>query len=553
MMHFTHKTFIKIVLSTTLACMTTHATPPQITVIFIIDQFAFHYLYKIKPYLTGGIKMLLDNGVQFENAHHPHAMPETAVGHAALNTGTLAKDHGIIADYWVDPASGKQIESDEDDPITAGVFGPNNTTYTYGKGPSLLAIDGLSDQFVLQSRPHTPHKAFALSIKSRAAVLTAGKLAKAVWFDTATGLFTSSKAYYDKLPSWITKFNEQKKVDKLTSVQWDLFFAKTSKAYDFYDIKNYTCSSIHETRIGKPIAITQACKDKNTFEPVILSPLGDKLVLDLAHACIEQHLTPNTRLLLWLSLSCLDLVGHRYGPDSLEALDMIYHLDKELKNFMHYVQKKVGHSNVLFALTADHGVVPLHCVLQDEGIKNARKIATQEIIDQMNKSTKKNHGIDALITNCQMPQFYFDRDKIKKLPEETYNKIMQDLKTFLINTPGIKMAWSATELDTLPFDPEFQTIERFFKMQRYPGRSGDLFVQVEPFTIITRFAQGTTHESPYNYDTHVPLTIYKQGEFEHKKIFKRVYTTQFANTMAQILQVGKPSASTFELLPGIFG
>jgi hypothetical protein len=71
--------------------------------------------------------------------------------------------------------------------------------------------------------------------------------------------------------------------------------------------------------------------------------------------------------------------------------------------------------------------------------------------------------------------------------------------------------------------------------------------------LLSKYKAGTTHESPYNYDTHVPLVIYQPGKYEHISIIKKVYATQLANTLAQILNIQKPPASTAQLLPGIFG
>jgi len=46
-------------------------------------------------------------------------------------------------------------------------------------------------------------------------------------------------------------------------------------------------------------------------------------------------------MLLWLSLSTLDLVGHFYGPDSMEAIDTLYHVDRQIKDLMKFIAKKI--------------------------------------------------------------------------------------------------------------------------------------------------------------------------------------------------------------------
>ena len=49
-----------------------------------------------------------------------------------------------------------------------------------------------------------------------------------------------------------------------------------------------------------------------------------------------------------------------------------------------------------------------------------------------------------------------------------------------------------------------------------------------------------------------PSTIFHPGKFERRYVRKRVAALQLANTLAEILNVPKPSASTYEILPDLF-
>ena len=103
------------------------AQAPKVSVVFVIDQFAHHYLRKIQPNLRGGIKFLLDNAVVYNQANYPHAGPSTAVGHTALSTGCFAKDHGVIGNKWC--AKGEKIRV----------------------ATKHIMVDGISDQFLKSS------------------------------------------------------------------------------------------------------------------------------------------------------------------------------------------------------------------------------------------------------------------------------------------------------------------------------------------------------------------------------------------------------------------
>ena len=151
--------------------------PPRLTVVLVVDQFAHHYINKLYPQLKHGLRYLLDNGVVYTNAHMPHGQPSTATGHAGLNTGTCAKDHGFVANAWYE--NGKKVACDNDASGNAFVFSPDGM-HDYGKSAHRLMVDGLSDQCVLQSQPNSNFAVYSISGKSRSAIATASKLGKAV-------------------------------------------------------------------------------------------------------------------------------------------------------------------------------------------------------------------------------------------------------------------------------------------------------------------------------------------------------------------------------------
>jgi hypothetical protein len=412
-------------------------------------------------------------------------------------------------------------------------------------------VENITDQFVLQSKPDNPYLAFALSIKSRAAILCASKLGKAIWFDKQTGRFTSSKAYFKHLPHWLTTFNAEHNISALNPICWNLALDKKTGAYAFQNIENYTFAS-EPSMINKTFFLPEKNIENDPYVHFYTNPISNQYLLDLAQTCIQECLTPKTHMLLWISLSSLDLIGHRFGPDSLEAIDTIYHIDQQLQHFMQYVHKKVGKKNTLWVLTADHGVLPMQGILQLEGISTAHKLSPETLISDMNAHIEHTHGFKNMVTHFQMPQFYLNSQITQEMNLQELDAIGMSLKKFLLNVPGIKNAWTDQDLNVFSFDPTKQELETYFKNQRYPGRSGNVFVQLQPYTLLSKYSKGTTHESPYTYDTHVPLVIYQPGSQKHSSVIQKVYLTQLANTLAQILGTRKPPASTAQVLPGIF-
>ncbi len=522
--------------------------PPKLTVIIVVDQFGYHYIPKLYPHLQYGLKTLVDKGIVYENTYLPHGMPATGTGHTGFNTGTYAKDHGIIANGWITP-SGEKVACDDDTAERAAVFSASGF-YPYGKSARNIMVNGISDQFMLASQPNKPHLVFGLSYKSRAAICTAGQLGKAFWFDKESGLFTSSKAYYDKLPQWIIEFS-QKQQPFVKNCAWQLMYPETSEAYNFYHIRNYTYANRPYSSINTLTCVTNDTVDKKR-DCFSTSPHANKFIFDLAFSCIDTQSTesPNSNMLVWVCVSSLDKLGHTYGTEALEAIDMIYHLDKQLQDFMEQIATKFDKKDVLFGLTADHGSGQIVELMHDRGLDSARRISASDLLRSLNQYLKKTHDVDNCVLKIKQPHCHLNMKVFDTLDRALQEKIMQSIKTFLLQQPGIKQAWTYDELYTLSFDPN--QLEDYFKQQLFKGRSGQLIMQTYPYVIITDFPKGLSHKTPYEYDTHIPLILYQAGQIEGKKIYQKVWGLQLANTLAQILRVQKPSASTFDALPGIF-
>ncbi len=168
---------------------------------------------------------------------------------------------------------------------------------------------------------------------------------------------------------------------------------------------------------------------------------------------------------------------------------------------------------------------------------------------KLNALIEKKYGITGVLKAFEPTFFMFNHELMNTLPEQTKTNIINDLKSALIQTEGIKAAWTADELINSPFQPE--QLEHFYKTQLFKTRSGDLFCMPEPYCQITHYPTGTSHLSPYEYDTHVPLVLYQKSYLQKKVIDQKVWAPQLPVTLAQILHIKRPAASIYQSLPGV--
>jgi arylsulfatase A-like enzyme len=76
-------------------------------------------------------------------------------------------------------------------------------------------------------------------------------------------------------------------------------------------------------------------------------------------------------------------------------------------------------------------------------------------------------------------------------------------------------------------------------------RGGDLVIVLEPYWVYG--AKGTTHGTPYNYDTHVPIIFMGSG-IKAGRYNQRAAPNDIAPTLATMLDVEIPSGSSGRVL-----
>ena len=518
--------------------------PPKLVIGLVVDSLSPYTLHKIKSHLHGGLRYLLDKGIVCTNVHHPHAKPSTAVGHAALSTGTHADAHGIIDNYWFDE-QGNKVRCDSDETENAAVFTPHANTYPFGISAHRLMADGLADQLMMASHQSKEHTFYALSLKSKPTVMLASRLGKGIWFDKKTGTFTTSKAYFDALPAWLQGFNNKIAL----STTWQRASPSNPAADASCERNRYTFAS------EKKLIDTTFAIDLTQEQPLhtfMKTPAAQQLLFDLALATLK-HLQPKKKsgtTVLWLSLSPHDLVAHSHGPHSAEAIDMLYHLDKQLHTFIRKVHRMANKKDTLFIFTADHACMPISEITKRKGLSLARRIDVTALRKKMNTILYQNFGIKNLVQHYKAPSFYLNMHTFSALENKRQRTILVALQHFLQAQPGIKKVWTYDELrSSLPGKHSFQS---FFKHQLYPGRSGQLICFVHPYTNLTPFTHGTSHRTPYHYDTQVPLIFYRKGALGGKLIERKVWSPQVPVSLARLLHIPKPSASSYEVIADLF-
>lgn len=498
---------------------------PKLVVLISIDQGRADYFERFDKQFTGGLKRFHSEGIVFTNADLNYASTETGPGHATLSTGSYPATNGILANEWHDPKTKKQVYcvADSNSRSVEGEGG--------GSSPRNLVVTTIGDWLKGES---ATSKVVSVSSKDRAAILMGGKQPNQVfWYDRKTGHLVTSLYYVKTLPEWAKKFNAANWVEKNLPPAWTKL-----KSFSEYD-SDGPDDLQGEMVWGVGTAFPHQFVPNQRNDQILTSPWGDMLTLDFARAAIDGEKLGKRAAtdLLCVALSSTDDVGHSFGPNSHEIHDHLLRLDIALGTFMGEVEKTIGAGNVLFVLSADHAVMPLPEYLSNVKKENARRIMANKEIDP------KFAALDTLLQReLKVSEWLVSRNgflnyaaaKKVKIGEEKLERMVRDS---LLKIDGIADVYFKRELTNK------KTKDRpylgAFQRSYYEPRGEDFQVRFCENCLITTRPTGTSHGTPYRYDTHIPL-IFMGWNLKHSSINREVHSVDIAPTLARILGLKYP-------------
>jgi arylsulfatase A-like enzyme len=234
-------------------------------------------------------------------------------------------------------------------------------------------------------------------------------------------------------------------------------------------------------------------------------------------------------------------VGHAYGPDSPEAHDTAVLTDKLLDKFFRYVEAQVGMQNVLVVLIADHGVAPVPEVSMQRRIGGGRMPPTI-VQDTIQAALDQRFGKAKWILNASGESIYLDRELMRQKKHDIA-EVERVAAEAARSVPHVARVFTGEQLTAgrAMDDVIGRRVQNGFNSVR----GGDLVIVLEPYWVYG--AKGTTHGTPYNYDTHVPIIFMGSG-IKAGRYNTRVAPNDIAPTLATMLDVEIPSGSSGRVL-----
>ncbi len=519
----------------------TQALPkPKLVVGIVIDQMRWDYLYRFNNlYTANGFKRLLAEGFSCDNTFTPYTPTYTAPGHSCIYTGSVPAINGMVGNYWFDKTLNANVYCTDDSTVnTVG-----NKSDAGKMSPENMWTTTITDELRLSN--NFKSKVIGIAIKDRGAILPAGHSANAgYWYDDLGGKWISSTYYMNDLPVWVKDFNAKDMTGTYMSKDWNTLLPIEQYGLSTGDDMPYESTIPGEKTSTFPHKLSAIGESK--YASFRTTPYASTFTFDFAKKTIEnEKLGSNTVTdFLTLSLSSPDYIGHTFGPNSIEMEDAYLRLDRDIADFLQWLDQALGKGNYLAFLTADHGVAHIPTFLAEHKIPGGT-FSNTDITKDINQLAETKFGIKNVVLSVQNYQVYLNFTEIEKQGKDraaVVNEVIKLLKqkAYILNV----FETEKLALATIP-EPQKTMMANGYN----PKRSGDIQFTFKP-GYFDGSPKGTTHGLWNPYDSHIPLLFFGWG-IQHGSTSRETYMTDIAATLAAILKIQMPNGCVGKVITEI--
>ncbi len=536
-------------LSTIMGCKApAKKEPPRLAVILVVDMLPARDFDRFaKHFGDGGFKRFMNDGAWFADAHFSYATPSTGPGHATIATGTVPSKHGIVHNRWFEPGSIKPVNCVADDSMF--VTGTARTAKVIAASAHRLVAGTVADR--LKDQYGQDAKVWSGSLKDRSAVLLGGHNPDgAIWWSQHAGDFMSSSKSLAELPPWCESLNEERFIDRFFDKAWDRALPEEAYAECDEDDVPYEHGRVvlWNNKLPKRFDKMFIKEHPGYYQRLRASPFGNELVFEWARrAVVNESLgADDTPDLLCISLSSTDVVGHFFGINSHEMLDMMVRTDRQIADWLTFLDEKVGLQNCSIVLTGDHGTGMTPEYAQKQGLGGGR-VDVNDLFYKADNALRAKFGQleDGVyyLTAVDLPWMYLndttltDKGVDRAEAEELVAKVTRE-------NEGIESVVVASKLSGRPAE-SLSPLERAVVNNIYPGRNGEVYIQLKPNWYKNGICGG--HDTAHACDTHVPLFFLGKG-FRKGRHAERVEMCDLAPTISAALAMPPPANATGKVL-----
>jgi hypothetical protein len=270
------------------------------------------------------------------------------------------------------------------------------------------------------------------------------------------------------------------------------------------------------------------------------------MLADVALAAVKDARDRDHPMLLAISFSTNDYVGHTFGPNSWEAWDELEELDATLGRLLQGLDALLGPSGYAVVLSGDHGIVPYPIPTSppwcapgapnpyEEPCVPAARLSADVITRTLNDKLAARFGHGDVVSAVVESLVYLSPSALG-LPPADRRALDEAIR---VELRAMDVGGEHPIADVLPIPPGASACSAVADESlpalvcRATSGRGDAYIVPRPgayFWGKPGAREGTSHGSPYRYDRTVPLFVRYPGGAGGRIVEKALFGSYYAS------------------------
>lgn len=522
---------MKRLITSLLAAIAIGATPShalandaKLLVLIHIDQLRADLLsYCAQDFGPGGFKRFMNEALTYQNVDFGFDNPNQASAIATLMTGAYPSDHGISGQFRFDRDKKTLLPTFLDK-----VFLGN---YTHDRlSPRQIQVNTLADELKIATDGGS--KVYAVAVDAELALLMTGKLGDAAfWIEENKGKWASS-TYYKEYPWWVEKYNSSNESisQQISSIQWK------PKGIPRALPAGGTAESFSHQFAG-------ASAIKRFKQTALVNEEVNRMALRLVeYAGIELGKQPN--------MMAVGYYAGRYKNKNrseylAEMVDVYRRLDTEIAKLLEALDKKVGLSNCIIAMTGS-GYFDYSSPSEKVLPRSKRKSFSPKRCKALsNMYLMALYGQEQWISDCSAEGIFLDRALIER-KKLNLNKIQDELADFVSQMSGVRSAITSYSTTS---SSRSSVGERKARSSQRASQADVLLSLQGGWYVDNEENQNGAELEALSYAHFSSPLFLLYPKLKAQRISRVVSAAQLAPSLAYILRIRPPTASEAGILP----
>jgi hypothetical protein len=353
----------------------------------------------------------------------------------------------------------------------------------------------------------------------------------------------------DSVPKWARQFNEKKFLQLYLSREWNILKPKSTYNQSLPDNNSYEKGFDNKQRTF-PYQLAELSRTEG-MNLINFTPFGNNYIIDFAiNAILNENLGKDQYTdLLTISLPTSGNVTDLFGIRSVELQDIYIRLDNDIAHILEFIDDKFGKEKVLVILTSDKGASDNYNFMKDVGIPVGKFYPAQSV-SLLESYLKALYGKSGWVKKYSDKQIYLN-DLTIDASKTPVGEVQMKAAQFLSQFQAVANATTAHVLHTTEFvEGDFNKFQNSFNL----ARSGDVLISLKPGYVeenIMQMDEINGSNSPYRYDSHVPVIFYG-WKIRQNESGVPVSITDVAATLSRILDISLPSGTQGKVIEEMF-